>query len=129
MSDYFPIVLAIVLIFSGLLDTATTAYILRTNPELFHANEGGLLAKHFKDTQFFWIGTLGYAIYDSILLLIGYFSTPKNNVFVKMLDKFGFDKETDSQLIYGASFTIRLQCMIVASSGIICAINWMKYIY
>ena len=128
LSNHFPILLAIVLIFSGLLDTGTTAYILRTNPELFHANEGGLLAKHFLDTNFFWIALLGYALTDSVILLLGYFCNPKNSVFIKICSKIirAIDNgKMDSHSINEISYVLRIQCLCYASFGTLFAIGWM----
>lgn len=92
---------------------------------IIHSNEGGLLAKHFLDIQFFWITSLGYAFTDSIVLLLGYFCNPKNNTFVKLFDKFGFDEKMDYDSLYKFSFGVRLQCIVIASFGTVFAINWL----
>ena len=120
LSDHFPIFIAVCLFFSSLLDSDMTSYILRTDPALFHSNEAGLLAKHFMDTQYWWISTLVYALVTTIIYLLVCFTNLNHNLFKYM-------KGTKDEQIWFI-LRIRIACFFASTFPFFAVLSWSRHL-
>ena len=123
LSDHFPIFLAICLFFSSLLDNGITNYIIQINPELFHSEEEGLLGKHFLDTSYWWVASLGYASIISIILLIAYTNNLKSNWWKTFFKDNSMIKDEIQWVL-----VIRLICLSASISGFLAVFLWTFHI-
>lgn len=123
LSDHFPIFLAILLFFSSLLDTGITNYIIQINPELFHSEEEGSLAKHFLNTSLWWIASLGYASVISIFLLMVHTNNLNSNWWKTFFKENSTIKDEIQWIL-----VIRSICLFTPFCGFLAVFLWTFHI-
>ena len=119
ISDTFPLIVAIILYYSSLLDTDMTNHVYNNFNTLFRSNEDGILASMYMGTDVWWISTIGYATSNSIIILLCHFVDKKDNKYLKKI----YSNLTPDELIKWIIW-VRINCFLAALFPFLAVFCW-----